>query len=58
MSIENSVEKMSRDENAWLRKFRQDNLKIFKSLKWDKTKYTQMEFQEEELSIFHRIDFS
>ena len=56
MSIENSVEKMSRDENAWLRKFRQDNLKIFKSLKWDKTKYTQMEFQEEELSVSNKMN--
>src|SRR3989344_6232435 len=51
MSIENSIENMSRDENTWLKKFRQDNLKIFKSLKWDKTKYTQMEFKEEELSV-------
>jgi len=56
MSLENSIESISRNENEWLKKFRQDNLKIFKSLKWDKTKYTSMEFNEEELSVSRKTN--
>ena len=56
MSLENSIESISRNENEWLKKFRQDNLKIFKSLKRDKTKYTSMEFNEEELSVSRKTN--
>ena len=54
MSLEKAIENISGNEKEWLKKFRQDNLKIFKNLKWEKTKYTSMEFSENDIEITQR----
>ncbi len=53
MSLEKIIEIMSAHnmEEGWLRDFRQRNLENFRSLVWEKGKYTSLEIKDEELEL-------
>ena len=56
MSITDTIKNISRDEENWLKDFREQNLKIFESLPWERTKYTSLKLNAEELNISGKLN--
>src|SRR3989304_4433155 len=55
-SLANTIKTLAQNEAEWLQKFREENIKIFEDLPWEKTKYTNLQLSNEEMQISQKLN--